>query len=73
MMDADAEFAKLVGNWTAPAELGGSPPRPVSLTAAGILLVVVALGMLLGGMALGIKLSQDAAAQSKTADGLAWK
>jgi len=67
MSDGDTEFAKLVAAWTTPAELGGSPPRPVRLTVSGVVLMVVAMGMLLGGAILGTKLSRDAASQSATA------
>src|SRR4051794_23757485 len=63
----DVEFAKLVGSWTAPAELGGSPPRPVRLSGSGTFLVVVALGMVTGGVILGIKLSNNIATQHDVA------
>ena len=66
-MTADGELAKLVANWSAPPELGGSPPRPVRLTGAGLALTVIALGMLAGGLILGVKLSNDFARRNQTA------
>jgi hypothetical protein len=66
-MIPDTDFARLVSNWASPPELGGSPPRPVKLTGTGTALNVLALVMLVGGVLLGIKLSNDAAAQSQTA------
>jgi uncharacterized protein DUF3592 len=65
-MNADPDLARAVANWAAPPELAGSPPRPVRMTGTGVLLMVVALGMLLGGVILGLKLRNDSNARSAT-------
>jgi hypothetical protein len=65
-MNADAGFSRLIANWSAPSELGGSPPRPVRLTGNGIAVMAITIAVLIAGIAVGITISNQTATENQT-------
>ena len=54
-MLGENDLAELARRWSPPEELQSSPPRPVRLSASGITVVLLTIGMVVGGIVLGIK------------------
>src|SRR5687768_2051068 len=65
-MNADSGMENLAKNWNLPAELATSPPRTVRLSGTGIMMIVLAVGMVVGSIVVGIELSSIAARETET-------
>ena len=65
-MFGESDLADLARNWTPPADLRGSPPRSVRLTGGGIALILLAIGLVAGGILLGIWMRQEFTRKTET-------